>query len=223
MAQIRYWLMKSEPASYSIDDLARDDRAPWDGVRNYQARNFMRDMRVGDTVLFYHSNATPPGVAGRAEVCREAYPDHTAWEAGSEHPDPRSSPEHPRWFMVDVCFVERFPRLVPLAELRADPALCDMPLLARGQRLSVMPVAPAHAKRSRSALVPVPQSNMFSANLILKVLTGMIIVPGSFLLKVLWEYSEQPGRWTITRIFLGLLILPLFCIVAPFADWWNDL
>ena len=146
MAQKRYWLMKSEPTCYSIDDLAREGQAPWDGVRNYQARNYMCDMRVGDVVLFYHSNAAPPGVAGRARVCREAYPDHTAWEEGSDHPDPRSSPEHPRWFMVDVCFEERFARLVPLSELRADPALRDMQLLARGQRLSVMPISPVHAR-----------------------------------------------------------------------------
>jgi len=143
---MRYWLMKSEPDAYGIDDLERDGVGEWDGVRNYQARNFMRDdMRVGDQVLFYHSNAKPSGVAGLAEVTREGYPDFTSWDPDSKYYDPKSTPELPRWFMVDLRFVRRFPRLVPLAELREIDALADMPLLNRS-RLSVQPVELEHFK-----------------------------------------------------------------------------
>lgn len=139
---MRYWLMKTEPNAYSIDDLERDGVASWDGVRNYQARNFMRDdMQVGDRALFYHSNASPPGVAGVAEVAREAYPDHTAFDPQDVHFDPKSTPERPRWYMVDVAFVEKFPEVVPLSRLRQERALARMPLLAPGQRLSVQPVS----------------------------------------------------------------------------------
>src|SRR5690606_23828048 len=106
----------------------------------YQARNHMRAMKVGDRVLFYHSSADPPGVAGLARVCREAYPDFTAWDPKSKYHDPKSTPEQPRWFMVDVEFVEKFPRLVPLDELRATPGLEEMLVLRRGMRLSVQPV-----------------------------------------------------------------------------------
>ncbi len=137
---MRYWLMKSEPGDYSIEDLERDGSTHWDGVRNYQARNLMRDeMRVGDRVLFYHSNAKPPGVAGIAEVVRESYPDFTSWDPADKHFDPASTPDAPRWFMVDIGFVERLPRLVGLPELRDQPELADMPLLNRS-RLSVQPV-----------------------------------------------------------------------------------
>jgi predicted RNA-binding protein with PUA-like domain len=137
---MRYWLMKSEPDAYSLDDLERDGTTHWDGVRNYQARNLMRDeMRIGDRVLFYHSNARPPHVAGIAEVVREAYPDHTSWDPDSKYHDPKSSPDDPRWFMVDVGFVERLPRPVPLDELRTYPELEGMVLLNRS-RLSVQPV-----------------------------------------------------------------------------------
>src|SRR5690625_411312 len=119
MPEMRYWLMKSEPGSYSIDDLERDGRTHWDGVRNYQARNFMRDeMRPGDRVLFHHSNAKPPGVAGIAEVVREAYPDHTARDPKSRYFDPKASDDDPRWFMVDIAFVETFDRFVPIGTLR---------------------------------------------------------------------------------------------------------
>ncbi|GFM37199.1 EVE domain-containing protein [Desulfovibrio psychrotolerans] len=138
----RYWLMKSEPGCFSIDDLknAPGGISPWDGVRNYQARNFMRDdMRAGDKVLFYHS-VTNPGVAGVAEVVRESYPDHTAWDPENNHFDPASTPESPRWFMVDVRFAHAFARPVTLREIRNTPGLEDMELLRKGSRLSVMPV-----------------------------------------------------------------------------------
>ena len=135
----RYWLMKSEPGSYSLDDLERDGSTCWEGVRNYQARNLMREMQTGDLVLFYHSNAAPPGAAGIAQVDREAHPDHFSWDPGSRYFDPKSSPEEPRWWMVDLRFVERFERFVPLAELKADPALAGMLVTGRS-RLSVQPV-----------------------------------------------------------------------------------
>jgi predicted RNA-binding protein with PUA-like domain len=137
----RYWLMKSEPDVYSIHDLEREGQAEWDGVRNYQARNFMRDeMRVGDAVLFYHSNAKPPGVAGVARVCREAYPDHTAYDPLSKYHDPKSTRDEPRWFMVDVEHVESFPEVIPLDTLREAPGLEDMMVIKKGIRLSVQPV-----------------------------------------------------------------------------------
>lgn len=137
MAAKRYWLVKSEPDVYSIDMLEEDGRASWEGVRNYQARNYLREMKVGDRVLFYHSNAQPPGVAGLAEVVREAYPDSFAWDPKSEYFDPGSKPDDPRWFMVDVGFVEKFDEPLPLPVMRADPHLEGMELLRRGSRLSV--------------------------------------------------------------------------------------
>ncbi len=137
--------MKSEPGVYSIADLERDGRTTWEGVRNYQARNFMRDaMHVDDLVLFYHSNATPPGVAGVARVVREAYPDPTQHDAKSHYYDPKSTRDAPRWVMVDVGFVEQFGRVVSLDELKGDPALEGMAVTRKGQRLSVQPVEPAH-------------------------------------------------------------------------------
>ena len=137
--------MKSEPDVYSIDDLMRDGRTAWSGVRNYQARNFMRDdMRVGDAVLFYHSNAEPPGIAGIARVCSTAHPDATAWDPRSEYSDPKSKPGSTPWQCVDVAFVERFVRFVTLDDLRATPALADMMDLRKGCRLSVQPVDGAH-------------------------------------------------------------------------------
>lgn len=139
----RYWLVKSEPDTFSFDDLlARPDRTThWDGVRNYQARNFMRDdMRVGDLVLFYHSGAEPPAVAGIAEVVRDAYPDETAFDPSDAHFDPKSRRESPTWYMVDVRAVERFDEPVTLAELRGTAGLEGMALLQRGSRLSVQPV-----------------------------------------------------------------------------------
>jgi predicted RNA-binding protein with PUA-like domain len=135
----RYWLMKSSPSTYSIQDLERDGQTYWDGVRNYTARNFMRDdMKVDDMVLFHHSSAKPPGVAGVAQVCREAYPDHTAFEKKSKGHDPKSNPDDPRWVMVDLEFVERFEDVVPMGLLRETKGLEEFPLLMKGQRLSIM-------------------------------------------------------------------------------------
>ena len=140
----RYWLMKSEPDVFSIDDLQARGVEHWDGVRNYQARNIMRDeMKVGDRVLFYHSNAKPPGVAGVAEVARESYPDHTAFDPASKYHDPKSDPDNPRWLMVDVKFVEKFPAVVPLATLQQTPGLEDMMVVKKGMRLSIQPVTSA--------------------------------------------------------------------------------
>ncbi len=137
----KFWLMKSEPEAYSIDDLQRDKKECWDGIRNYQARNFMmKEMKVGDKVLFYHSNAKPPGVVGLAEVCKEAYPDHTAWDTESKYYDPRSTKEKPLWYMVDLAFVEKFPRIISLTELKENPLLSDMMVIKKGMRLSIQPV-----------------------------------------------------------------------------------
>ena len=148
--------MKSEPDVYSIDDLARDGSTHWDGVRNYQARNFMRDdMKVGDKVLFYHSNAKPPGAAGVATVCREAYPDFTAWDPKDKHFDPKSDPEDPTWFMVDIAYESNLPRDVSISELMANPTLADMAVVQRFQRLSVQPVTKAEfAEVLRMAKTP---------------------------------------------------------------------
>lgn len=143
----RYWLMKSEPEVYSIDHLARTGRGSWDGVRNYQARNHMREMRIGDLVLFYHSSTEPPGVAGVARVCREAYPDHTQFDPKSDHYDPKSKKDDPRWSMVDLELVEKLKAFVPLTTLKTDPALAGMLVARRGMRLSVQPVEPAHFRR----------------------------------------------------------------------------
>jgi predicted RNA-binding protein with PUA-like domain len=138
---VRYWLMKTEPDVFSIDDLARDGVTPWEGVRSYQARNLLRDqVHVGDAVLFYHSSTEPPGVAGLAEVVRESYPDRTQFDPASPYFDPKSTQDNPRWFVVDVRFVERFPAVVPLAVLHTTPGLEDMVVLKRGMRLSVQPV-----------------------------------------------------------------------------------
>lgn len=144
MARIRHWLMKTEPESFSITDLQRVGTSGWDGVRSYQARNHMRDdMRVGDAVLFYHSNAKPPGVAGLAKVVGLARPDPTSWDPESKYFDMKSTPEEPRWFMVDVGYVAHMKRFVSLDELRehTDGALAGMALLHRS-RLSVQPVTP---------------------------------------------------------------------------------
>ena len=142
---MKYWLMKSEPGEFSIDDLqnAPGSETFWDGVRNYQARNFMRDdMKVGDGVLYYHSNCPETGVVGLATVCREAYPDHTAFDPEDKHFDPKSDPDNPRWCMVDIRFERKFQRVILLRELRryADGPLRDMLLLRRGNRLSITPV-----------------------------------------------------------------------------------
>ncbi len=143
-----YWLVKSEPEAYSIDDLLRDKKTCWDGVRNYQARNLMRDeMKVGDGVLFYHSNAKPMAIVGVARVCREAYPDDSQFDPESRYFDPKATEENPRWIMVDVEFVGKFDAPLPLADLKNNPALEGMPLLQKGQRLSVQPVSAEHWKR----------------------------------------------------------------------------
>lgn len=135
-----YWLMKTEPDVFGIDDLEVKGKEHWDGVRNYQARNHMRSMKVGDQILFYHSSVQPPGVAGLAKVAAEAYPDHTSWNKKGKYYDPKSTPDNPRWFMVDVEFVEKFPTFVSLADLRETPGLEDMLVLKKGMRLSVQPV-----------------------------------------------------------------------------------
>lgn len=135
-----YWLLKTEPSCFSIDDLARCKRTSWDGVRNYQARNFMKNMKVGDEVLVYHSNADPPAVVGVGRIIREAYPDHTAFDPSDKHYDSGSTPSNPRWFMVDVQFVRKFKTELPLPMLRDQSSLAGMELLRKGSRLSVQPV-----------------------------------------------------------------------------------
>jgi predicted RNA-binding protein with PUA-like domain len=142
----QYWLIKSEPEKYSIDDLFNETSGttPWDSIRNYQARNFMRDsMRVGDFMLFYHSNAKPPGVAGLAQVASETYPDPTQFDPGHDYFDPKSDPDNPRWMLVDVAPLDRLPRFVSLDELKQNPKLADMVLCQKGSRLSVQPVTGA--------------------------------------------------------------------------------
>ena len=138
---MNYWLFKSEPTAYSYDHLVKDYIAEWDGVRNFQARNFLRDdINVGDHILFYHSNTEPIAVIGTAVVVRGGYPDHTSWDDKSDHPDPKSSPDNPIWYMVDIKAEERFDKPVTLQNMRANPALVDMMLLRKGMRLSVQPV-----------------------------------------------------------------------------------
>lgn len=140
---MKYWLMKTEPDVFSIDDLiqAPNQTTYWDGVRNYQARNYMRDeMSVGDGVLVYHSNAEPSAIVGTATIAKAAYPDWTAWDPSDPHFDPKTDPQNPRWFMVDIQFETKFARQLPLAELRTVAALEGMVLLQKGSRLSVQPV-----------------------------------------------------------------------------------
>jgi predicted RNA-binding protein with PUA-like domain len=139
--QKRYWLMKSEPGTYSIEDLKRDGKTCWDGVRNYQARNLMRDeMQVGDGVLFYHSREKPMGVYGIAEIVREAYPDDSAFDPQDKHYDPKSDPANPTWMMVDVGYVGTLESPVTLDMLKQTPGLEKMLVIQRGSRLSVQPV-----------------------------------------------------------------------------------
>ncbi|WP_067016614.1 EVE domain-containing protein [Marinomonas spartinae] len=149
-----YWLMKSEPDAFSIDDLAQQGPSPWDGVRNYQARNFMQNMQMGDLIFFYHSSCKPAGIAGVAKVAREAYPDHTSWDPTSHYYDPKSSPDHPRWFMVDIELVEKWSNVLPLSTLKQDPELSDMLLIKKGNRLSVMPIKPNEWQRINTHLKP---------------------------------------------------------------------
>lgn len=144
----RYWLMKSEPEVYSISDLEKDRTTGWEGVRNYTARNSMRDdMKDGDLVLYYHSNAKPPGVAGIAQVHGPPVPDPSQFDKKSEYYDATSDQADPRWMMARITFVERFAEVVPLEVLKADQALAGMPVLQKGQRLSVQPVSPEHFAR----------------------------------------------------------------------------
>ena len=141
---MRYWLLKTEPDAFSIDDLARAKTEPWTGVRNYQARNFMRDgMQPGDGVLFYHSSCAEPGVVGIAEVVSGAYPDPTQFDRKSHYHDPKSSPEAPRWMLVDVAFKRKLARTITLTELKQHARLDGFMLLQRGNRLSILPVTKA--------------------------------------------------------------------------------
>ncbi len=138
---MQYWLMKSEPDVFSIDDLKSKKDSLWDGVRNYQARNFMmNNMQLGDTILFYHSNAEPPGIAGLAKVSHLAVPDPSQFDKKSEYYDPKATPEKPRWFGVSVKFVKKFKALIPLDELRHNKDLQNMLVIKKGQRLSIQPV-----------------------------------------------------------------------------------
>lgn len=142
---MNYWLMKSEPDAFSIDDLQKVKKEPWSGVRNYQARNFMwKEMKLGDDILFYHSNAKIPGIAGLAKVASAAYPDPTQFDPESDYWDPKATPEKPRWFLVDVSFERKFKRVLSLETLKANAdILGDFVLLNRGTRLSVLPVTKA--------------------------------------------------------------------------------
>ena len=143
-----YWLMKSEPDAYSIDDLARDKREPWDGIRNYQARNMMRDeMRVGDKVFFYHSNCKEPGIVGIMKVASKPYPDPTQFDKKSNYYDPKSSPEDPRWCLVDVAFVRKLKRTITLSEIKETRGLDGLLLTRKGNRLSIMPIEKKHWKK----------------------------------------------------------------------------
>jgi predicted RNA-binding protein with PUA-like domain len=146
---MRYWLMKSEPSDCAIDDVAASPRqtVPWVGVRNYQARNFMRDdMKLGDLAFFYHSSCPQPGIAGIVKISRPAYPDATQFDPSGKYFDPKSSPEKPRWLHVDVQLVKKLP-LIPLATLRNTPELADLRILQRGNRLSITPVDEGHWER----------------------------------------------------------------------------
>ena len=138
---MNYWLMKSEPDVFSIDDLKKKKKSGWDGVRNYQARNYMRDdMQLDDLVLFYHSSCEVPGVAGIAKVSKTSHPDPSQFDSKSDYFDPKATEEKPRWFMVEVEFVEKFDRVVTLAELKDEKKLSEMPLVQKGSRLSINPV-----------------------------------------------------------------------------------
>ena len=144
---MKYWLMKCEPSAYSIDDLQADKTTSWEGVRNYQARNFMRDeMQPGDMALFYHSNAEPSGVAGVMKIVKPGYPDSFAFKEGHKYHDPKSSPEKPTWYMVDVEFVEKFAQVLPLAAIKVDPQLEGIMVAQKGSRLSIQPLSKEHFK-----------------------------------------------------------------------------
>ena len=139
---MQYWLMKSEPDTYSIDDLQSFGVDHWDGIRNYQVRNFFRDqMQVGDKSFFYHSNCKVPGIVGTMEIASKAYPDHTAFNPSEKYFDSKSDPENPRWLMVDVRYIRHLDRMITLSELRLQKQIADMKLLQRGNRLSVLPLS----------------------------------------------------------------------------------
>jgi predicted RNA-binding protein with PUA-like domain len=144
----QFWLVKSEPEVFSIDDLKKRKVASWEGVRNYQARNNLKLMKLGELVLFYHSSTEPPGIAGLARVGKEASPDHFAFDRKSALYDPKSDPEKPRWFMVELEFVERFPAILSLERLKSDAKLAGMVVTQPGSRLSVQPVEKAHFERA---------------------------------------------------------------------------
>ena len=139
---MQYWLMKSEPDTYSIDDLQSFGVDHWDGIRNYQVRNFFRDqMQVGDQAFFYHSNCKEPGIVGTMEIVSKAYPDHTAFDPSEKYFDSKSDPENPRWLMVDVRYIRHLDMMITLGELRQQKQIADMKLLQRGNRLSVLPLS----------------------------------------------------------------------------------
>lgn len=142
-----YWLLKSEPDTFSLEDLQKVRRENWDGVRNYQARNFLRDMKVGDLALFYHSRVSPPVVVGLAAVSRKAQPDETALDPQSPYYDPKHTAEEPRWFAPEVEYLQHLPEPVTLEQLKAEPALAEMKVVQRGQRLSVQPVTAAEFRK----------------------------------------------------------------------------
>lgn len=141
---MNYWLLKSEPNTFSVDDLCKRPQQTehWDGVRNYQARNYLRAMQVGDLAFFYHSSCNVPGVVGMVKITKSAYPDPTAFDRRSKYYDAQSTIENPRWYVVDVKFLHKFKRVITLQELKQSPLLKNMPLLRKGSRLSVMPVTP---------------------------------------------------------------------------------
>lgn len=143
----QYWLMKNEPDTYSLDDLKRDGVYVWDGVRNYQARNYMKDMKQGDLILYYYSNAKPSGAAGVAKVIKEAYADPSQFNKKSQYFDPKATRENPRWVAVDVAFVEKFSDVISLETLKVSPFFTDMLVVKRGMRLSVQPVSKKHFER----------------------------------------------------------------------------
>jgi predicted RNA-binding protein with PUA-like domain len=147
---MNYWLIKSEPDVYSITDLERDQEAIWDGVRNYQARNFLRQMQVGDLIFFYHSNAKPPGIVGLARVVQGPIPDPTQFETDSPYYDPKSTPEAPRWQTVKLAYVEAFPQIVSLPTLKQEFTPEDLLVVKSGNRLSVMPVSAVTAEKIRT-------------------------------------------------------------------------
>lgn len=141
---MNYWLMKSEPDVFGIDDLARVGTEPWEGVRNYQARNMLRDaMAVGDHAFFYHSNTAQPGIVGMMRIARAGYPDPVAFDPEHRYYDPKSDPDNPRWYRVDVAFERKFPQVISLSWLKQQPEMADCPLVKRGNRLSIMPITSA--------------------------------------------------------------------------------